>query len=303
MLRAATGNNTLHIMGIIQIVTPKSSVLLEEPIPRIKEIPSAKDFAVKVRVSIQIYQNDGVVGYSKINVQDFAYESEVTASLLEKVDVMWFYGKWKNLSVPGWNGFIAPLTNNLTDFSKSKISFLPFIHQPASNYNTIYTTLLCALENAKRYGHDVCIVTFDQPLYAKAREIVSSAPEGFKLSKIIIRLGGFHLLMLFLGAIGSIMQGSGMKEVLSEIYAPKSLEKMLNRHAYASVRAHTLLQLTLAIIILKELDTDYVMDANLIITLENVIDNIISFNDVENDDKTSGALLNRFNEKLREYEE
>jgi hypothetical protein len=38
-------------------------------------------------------------------------------------------------------------------------------------------------------------------------------------------------------------------------------------------------------------------------TLDNVIDNIISFNDVENDDKTSVALLNRFNEKLREYEE
>jgi hypothetical protein len=39
-------------------------------------------------VSIQVYQNDGVVGYSKINVQDFAYESEGTASLLKKVDVM-----------------------------------------------------------------------------------------------------------------------------------------------------------------------------------------------------------------------
>lgn len=29
--------NTLHIMGIIQIVTPKDSVLLEEPMPRVKE--------------------------------------------------------------------------------------------------------------------------------------------------------------------------------------------------------------------------------------------------------------------------
>jgi hypothetical protein len=50
--------------------------------------------------------------------------------------------------LPGWKGFIELLTNNPTDFSKSEISFLPFIHQPASNYNTIYTTLLCALENA-----------------------------------------------------------------------------------------------------------------------------------------------------------
>jgi hypothetical protein len=108
--------------------------------------------------------------------------------------------------LPGWKGFIELLTNNPTDFSKSEISFLPFIHQPASNYNTIYTTLLCALENAKRYGHDVCIVTFDQPLYEKAREIVPAAPEGSTLSKIIIRLGGFHLLMLFLGATGNIMR-------------------------------------------------------------------------------------------------
>lgn len=44
---------------------------------------------------------------------------------------------------------------------------------------------------------DVCTVTFDQPLYAKAREIVAAAPEGSDLSKIVIRLGGFHLLISF----------------------------------------------------------------------------------------------------------
>lgn len=56
------GNNTLHTMGVIQIVTPKQSVLLEEPLPRIKEALSAKDFKAKAHVPIQIYQNDGVVG-------------------------------------------------------------------------------------------------------------------------------------------------------------------------------------------------------------------------------------------------
>lgn len=111
---------------------------------------------------------------------------------------MWLYGKWKDLLLPGWNGYTERLTSNIMDFSKSQILFLPFIQQSASNYNTIYTTLLCALENAKRYNHDVCIITFDQPLYAKAREIVSAAPEGFEVSKIVVRLGGFHLLMSFL---------------------------------------------------------------------------------------------------------
>ncbi|GBN36811.1 hypothetical protein AVEN_37217-1 [Araneus ventricosus] len=178
--------------------------------------------------------------------------------------MLWLYGKWNNLSIPGWNGYIERLSNNSTEFSISRILFIPFIPQPASDYDTIYTTLLCALENAKRYGHDVCIVTFDQPLYTKARDIVAAAPEGSDLSKIVIRLGGSHLLSLFFGAIGYVIQGSGIKEVLSLIYAPNSLYKMVTGHAYArAVIAHTLLHLTLATIISKELVIDDDMDANL----------------------------------------
>lgn len=297
------GNNSLHIMGIIQIVTPKHSVLLEEPMQRIKEVLSAKHFKAKAHVPIQIYQNSDVVGYSKIYVQDFGYGTE-TVSFHKNSDVVWFYGKWKNTSLPGWNGFIERLTNYHTNYSKSQITFLPFIHQPASNYNTVYTTLLCALENAKRYGHTVCIVTFDQPLYAKAREIVSAAPDGSEVSKIIVRLGGFHLLMSYLGAIGYIMQGSGIKEVLSEIYAPKSLEKMLNGHAYArAVRAHTLLQLALAITILKTIDINDIMGADLIINIDHILDSTLSYSDIENDNEVSGALLHKFNMKLKDFEE
>ena len=87
------GNNSLHIMGIIQTVTPKGSVSQEDHIPRIKEIPSEKDIASKTHVPIQIYQNDGVVGYSKISVQNLAYESEAPICLIQKVEAIWFYGK------------------------------------------------------------------------------------------------------------------------------------------------------------------------------------------------------------------
>lgn len=78
------GNNTLHIMGIIQIVTLISSVLLKEPTPRIKEALSAKDFAANAHVPIQIYQNNCAVGYSKIKVEDFDYESGTTVPFTQK---------------------------------------------------------------------------------------------------------------------------------------------------------------------------------------------------------------------------
>ncbi|GBM58490.1 hypothetical protein AVEN_212749-1 [Araneus ventricosus] len=181
MAKIKNSHNTLHIMGVIQIITPKSSVLAEEPLSRTKQAISAKDFAAKAHVPIQVYHDNGVVGYSKITAQNFAYESDTTSSFLRKIDMLWLYGKWNNLSLPGWNGYIERLSSNSINFSISRILFLPFIPQPAGVYNTIHTTLLCALENAKHYGHDVCIVTFDQSLYTKAREILAAAPEGSDL--------------------------------------------------------------------------------------------------------------------------
>lgn len=45
------------------------------------------------------------------------------------------------------------------------------------------------------------------------------------------------------------------------------------------------------------------MDADLIINIEHVLDNTLSYNDIENDDEVSGALLNKLKQKLKEYEE
>jgi len=52
-------------------------------------------------------------------------------------------------------------------------------------------------------------ITSDKPLFIKAVEIVQS--NGMK---VVCHLGGFHLLMNFLGAIGSIMAGSGLSQAL-----------------------------------------------------------------------------------------
>ena len=54
-------------------------------------------------------------------------------------------------------------------------------------------------------------VTFDQPLYTKAREMVLAAGPHSLLSGAVIRLGGFHLLLSFMGSIGAILTGSGLE--------------------------------------------------------------------------------------------
>jgi len=59
-------------------------------------------------------------------------------------------------------------------------------------------------------------VTFDQPLYIKAAEIVAASTD---LSNVVVRLGGSHLLMSYLGSIGFIMGGSGTEAMWETVYA------------------------------------------------------------------------------------
>lgn len=52
----------------------------------------------------------------------------------------------------------------------------------------------------------------------KGREIVATSDENSQLSKIIIvGIGGFLLLTYFIGSIGYIMAGSGLKDVISTV--------------------------------------------------------------------------------------
>ena len=71
-------------------------------------------------------------------------------------------------------------------------------------------------------------MTFDQPLFAKADDIVEASPE---LDRIIIILGGFHLAMYYMGSIGFITRGGGIEVLWETVYAPNTAEHMLTGHA------------------------------------------------------------------------
>lgn len=58
-----------------------------------------------------------------------------------------------------------------------------------------------------------CIVTFDQPLFLKNSEIIEGADNSSNVSKIILRLCGFHILMSYMGLIGCIIKRSGIENL------------------------------------------------------------------------------------------
>lgn len=61
---------------------------------------------------------------------------------------------------------------NTQAYETSQVEALPFINLDPGNLSTLYTALPFATEECRRCGQDTCLVTFDQPLYIKAVDIV-----------------------------------------------------------------------------------------------------------------------------------
>ena len=97
---------------------------------------------------------------------------------------------------------------------KSTITFSHIIDLNPNDESSIYSTLLFVIEQAKKVRVPVSCVTFDQPLWLKACGIIEEAG-----LDIVARLGGFHTLMSYLGAIGKVMKGSGIEELFNKVYA------------------------------------------------------------------------------------
>ena len=70
---------------------------------------------------------------------------------------------------------------------------------------------------------------------------------------MVLRLGGLHTEMSFLGAIGHLMGGSGLQELLEVIYADSAVSHILTDKAISrAIRGHILIEAVLyAIILLK----------------------------------------------------
>ncbi|GBM60039.1 hypothetical protein AVEN_147601-1 [Araneus ventricosus] len=127
--------------------------------------------------------------------------------------------------------------------AKSAVKPLPFINSPPSDASTLYTALKYSAEDNLQQSSKICLVSFDQPLYIKPRENVSLVSDAPLFRTVVLRLGGFYMLMSYMGCIGHTMAGSGLKDVLCLVFAPMLVNKMLTGHAYSRVvRGHLLVQ-------------------------------------------------------------
>ena len=77
-----------------------------------------------------------------------------------------------------------------------------------------------------------------------------------KMDSLTLLLGNFHTQMAFHAAIGYIMKNTGLKEMLSCVYAALSVDGIMKGKSFErAVRAHDLASTVLKSIVLKQVRT------------------------------------------------
>jgi len=116
-------------------------------------------------------------------------------------------------------------------------------------------TSICSLAEKNNISP---IITFDQPLVWKASEIIHNAPKGRSLKVIVLMLGSFHTLMNVLGAIGTLMQGTGLANIFEEIFGENAVtDIMTGKSVQRAFRGHLLLEKCLnGMLVFEVMDQD-----------------------------------------------
>lgn len=253
-VRTLDGSGTFHAMGGVMIITPYQTVTTNNYVPRLKQVPTAE--IVSEMGGLELLSNE-IKDYSKLSEITFENLDDKfphASTNIAPSNFLWAYSKTINSKeTSGRNGFLEKLTIDKT-CDVSKIVFLPFLNAPPSHEDTIYTVLMESVRKVRSYGKKYAIVTFDLPLFMKAFEMISCAPDDSDLKFVILRLGGFHTLMSYLKAVGFIMKDSGLKDLLCLTFGQNSVDKVFECSNYArTLRCHELAYLALIKIVISEM--------------------------------------------------
>ena len=247
------GHNTFHGMGIIATVTPKLEY--KTVIPRVTA--TNEDLIAVGKIEISYYKHGDInmdkLVFAKLNSE----KAGIHSCKYEDLDFVVKVARPLRPSTPGWSGMMQMVQTG--EFpGQSSVIFMPMIDMNPSDMSCIYSTLKFVAKQSDKL-QVTPVITFDQPLYWKAYTIVFSEPENSDLKCIVVRLGAFHTEMSFLGAIGKLMENSGLSELLATVYAPNTTGHMLSGKAISrAVRGHLLVNDALSNILLRKagLETD-----------------------------------------------
>ena len=97
---------------------------------------------------------------------------------------------------------------------RTVIGYDPFLLEPPTNPDVVMDAIDYCITISKYLDLEYCILTYDQAIYDIALALQTKYPDKYK--SLILRMGGFHILMNFFGAIGRLMDGTGLEQLMIE---------------------------------------------------------------------------------------
>ena len=166
----------------------------------------------------------------------------VDVTWMQCIDTLWLFSSYFVPNPPMWQGFMSTTADDTPECPA--VVFNPMIPLNPNTDDCVYSTMSYIREQATKAGKCCAVMTFDQPLYARAVNLQLDYWD--KFHKIFLRIGGFHQLVSFLGASCKRMEGSGLEKLLESVYAKNSIPKMMEGKAYTrTLRALLLLDCAL----------------------------------------------------------
>ena len=245
-IQTLDGKGTFHGMGAIASVTPTTKQ--------------------KYCIQRKLVTDLNTLSAEKIKILEYKFEKHACRSEIFKVlpnffnhyrqiDIMWEVSLGFKDQTPNWQGFMNLIHQDTQHPGKSSIFFLPMVNMYPGDETCIFSTLNYVCNLSRKYSVPA-VVTFDQPLYWKASEIILDAYDDNHIKDIILMLGSFHTLMNLLGAIGTLMESTGLNTILSTIYGENSVVHMLTGKAvYRAIRGHNLVDKCLNKLIVEDIVT------------------------------------------------
>ena len=139
---------------------------------------------------------------------------------------------------PEYNGFNVSLARNQGHSAKSATTaiYTPLIDMTPSDPDTMMSAMIEAQRLTNECGQEITVFTNDQQLYRVAVNITWVYPELFINFKP--RLGGMHTLMGFIASVGTLMNNTGLTEIMQTAFGgvPKMLSGKKFPHNMRAMR-------------------------------------------------------------------
>lgn len=130
---------------------------------------------------------------------------------LKPLDLYWLL-QLKKGDTPLYAGFISNFVKDVLPLQR--ICYMDPIPKSPTDNAVVRETMIRTLNVAKETGQSYAVVTYDLAVALKAYSI--QALESPLFDKLLIMLGNFHIELAFYGAIGTMVNESGIEFILTE---------------------------------------------------------------------------------------